>query len=115
MANEYDFFVAQADLMPAVGRYLGPVPGPRKKMPKPVPASAKPDTILERLRSTIKVRVKDQPMLQSIVGSEDMDDTAIAENINAIMDILDRNLEKGTKQIKSLYVKTTMGPVTRVI
>ncbi|MDO5851795.1 MAG: 50S ribosomal protein L1 [Methanobacteriaceae archaeon] len=115
MANQYDFFVAQADLMPTVGRYLGPVLGPRKKMPKPVPASAKPDTILEKLRSTIKVRVKDQPMLQSIVGSEDMDDAAIAENIDAIMDILDRNLEKGTKQIKSLYVKTTMGPVTRVI
>lgn len=115
LANSYDFFVSQTDLMPTVGRFLGPVLGPRKKMPKPIPASANPETILGRLRSTIKVRVKDQPIIQSIVGSEDMTEAQVAENIDAIMDVLDRNLEKGSKQIKAMYLKTTMGPVTRVI
>lgn len=115
VANSYDFFVAQSDLMPTVGRFLGPVLGPRKKMPKPIPASANPEVILGRLRSTVKVRVKDQPIIQSIVGSEDMTEAQIAENVDAILDVLDRNLEKGQKQIKALYIKTTMGPVTRVI
>ncbi|OED30668.1 50S ribosomal protein L1 [Methanosphaera sp. WGK6] len=115
LANSYDFFVAQTDLMPTVGRFLGPVLGPRKKMPKPIPASANPEVILGRLRSTIKIRVKDQPIIQSIVGSENMTEAEVAENIDAIMDVLDRKLEKGSKQIKSMYLKTTMGPVTRVI
>lgn len=115
VANNYDFFVAQSDLMPTVGRFLGPVLGPRKKMPKPIPASANPEVILGRLRSTVKVRVKDQPIIQSIVGSEDMTEAQIAENVDAVLDVLDRNLEKGQKQIKALYIKTTMGPVTRVI
>ena len=115
VANNYDFFVAQTDLMPTVGRFLGPVLGPRKKMPKPIPATANPEVILGRLRSTVKVRVKDQPIIQSIVGSEDMTEAQIAENVDAILDVLDRNLEKGQKQIKALYIKTTMGPVTRVI
>jgi len=115
VANSYDFFVAQSDLMPTVGRFLGPVLGPRKKMPKPIPASANPEVILGRLKSTVKVRVKDQPIVQSIVGSEDMTEAQIAENVDAILDVLDRNLEKGQKQIKALYIKTTMGPVTRVI
>jgi large subunit ribosomal protein L1 len=115
LANSYDFFVAQSDLMPTVGRFLGPVLGPRKKMPKPIPASANPEVILGRLRSTVKVRVKDQPIIQSIVGSEDMTEAQIAENVDAVLDVLDRNLEKGQKQIKALYIKTTMGPVTRVI
>ena len=115
VANTYDFFVAQSDLMPTVGRFLGPVLGPRKKMPKPIPASANPEVILGRLRSTVKVRVKDQPIIQSIVGSEDMTEAQIAENVDAILDVLDRNLEKGQKQIKAMYIKTTMGPVTRVI
>lgn len=115
MANEYTFFVAQADMMPQVGRFLGPVLGPRKKMPKPVPATAKPDPILERLSNTVKVRIKDQPVIQAIVGSQDMDDELIADNVEAVLGVLDRNLEKGRNQIKSMYIKTTMGPVTRVI
>ena len=44
-----------------------------------------------------------------------MDDELIADNIEAVLDILDRKLEKGRSQIKSMYVKTTMGPVARVI
>jgi large subunit ribosomal protein L1 len=115
LANKHDFFVAQADMMPMVGRFLGPVLGPRKKMPKPVPASAKAEPILERLRDTIKVRIKDQPVVQALVGTQDMDDELIAENVEAVLAILDRHLEKGRSQIKSMHVKTTMGPVVRVI
>ena len=115
IANQYNFFVAQADLMPLVGRFLGPVLGPRKKMPKPVPSSAKPDPILERLKSTVKVKIKDQPVIQALVGSNEMEDEMIAENIEAVLGILDRNLEKGRNQIRSMYVKTSMGPVVRVI
>ena len=115
IANRHDFFVAQADMMPLVGRFLGPVLGPRKKMPKPVPATAKPEPIMERLKSTVKVRIKDQPVIQALVGTQDMDDELIAANIEAIMVVLDQKLEKGRNQIKSMYVKTTMGPVARVI
>lgn len=115
IANQYNFFVAQADLMPLVGRFLGPVLGPRKKMPKPVPASIKPDSIMEKLKNTIKIRIKDQPVVQAIVGSQEMDDELIAENIEAVLTILDRKLEKGRNQIKSMYVKTSMGPVAKVI
>jgi len=115
IANRHDFFVAQADMMPLVGRFLGPVLGPRKKMPKPVPATIKPEPIMERLKSTVKVRIKDQPVIQALVGTQDMDDELIAANIEAIMVVLDQKLEKGRNQIKSLYVKTTMGPVARVI
>lgn len=115
IANEYNFFVAQADLMPSVGRFLGPVLGPRKKMPKPIPTNAKPDSILERLKNTVKIRIKDQPVIQAMVGSYELEEESIAENIEAVLGILDRNLEKGRSQIKSMYVKTSMGPVVRVI
>jgi large subunit ribosomal protein L1 len=39
----------------------------------------------------------------------------IAENVEAVLAILDRHLEKGRSQIKSMHVKTTMCPVVRVI
>ena len=115
LANSIDFFVAQADMMPLVGRFLGPVLGPRKKMPKPVPASAKADPIIDRLQSTVKIGVKEQASIQTLVGTQDMSDDDIAENIEAVLAILDRNLEKGRNQIKSMFIKTTMGSVVRVI
>ena len=115
IANSVDFFIAQADMMPLVGRFLGPILGPRKKMPKPVPANIKVEPLLEKLQSTVKVGVKDQPSIQIIIGTQDMDDEKLAENIEAVLAILDRNLEKGRNQIKSMYIKTTMGSVVRVI
>ena len=62
----------EVSIMPLVGRFLGPVLGPRKKMPKPVPATAKAEPIMEKLKSTAKVRIKDQPVIQALVGAQDM-------------------------------------------
>lgn len=113
--NSVDFFIAQADMMPLVGRFLGPILGPRNKMPKPVPASIKLDPLLERLQSTVKVGIKQQPAIQIIVGSQDMSDEDLAENIETVLTVLDRHLDKGRNQIKSMFIKTTMGPIVRVI
>ena len=115
VVNSVDSFIAQADMMPLVGRFLGPILGPRNKMPKPVPASARIEPLLERVQATIKVGVKQQPSIQILVGTQDMDVEKLAENIEAVLAVLDRNLEKGRNQIKSMYIKATMGSVVRVI
>lgn len=115
VVNSVDSFIAQADMMPLVGRFLGRILGPRNKMPKPVPASARIEPLLERTQATIKVGVKQQPSIQILVGTQDMDDEKLAENIEAVLAVLDRNLEKGRNQIKSMYIKVTMGSVVRVI
>jgi large subunit ribosomal protein L1 len=115
VVNSVDSFIAQADMMPLVGRFLGRILGPRNKMPKPVPASVRIEPLLERTQATIKVGVKQQPSIQILVGTQDMDDEKLAENIEAVLAVLDRNLEKGRNQIKSMYIKATMGSVVRVI
>ena len=115
VVNSVDSFIAQADMMPLVGRFLGRILGPRNKMPKPVPASARIEPLLERTQATIKVGVKQQPSIQILVGTQDMDDEKLAENIEAVLAVLDRNLEKGRNQIKSMYIKATMGSVVRMI
>jgi large subunit ribosomal protein L1 len=44
-----------------------------------------------------------------------MSEEDIAENVETVLTVLDRNLEKGRSQIKSMFIKTTMGPTVRVI
>ncbi len=114
IANDIDFFIAQAELMPLIGRFLGPVLGPRGKMPKPVPPNAPIAAIVERLRRTVRLRTKDKPVIHVAVGSEDMSDEDIAQNVEAVLSHLERKLDKGMGNIKSVYIKTTMGPSVRV-
>jgi large subunit ribosomal protein L1 len=109
IAKAYDFFIAQADLMPLVGRNLGIILGPRGKMPKPVPPTADIEPIIERLRKTVRVRTKDKPVFHVPVGTEKMKEEEVAKNIEAIFNYLERKLERGLSDVKSAYISTTMG------
>ena len=72
-------------------------------------------SLLDRFQNTIKVGIKQQPSIQVIIGTQDMSDEDLAENIETVLTVLDRQLDKGRNQIKSMFIKTTMGPVVRVI
>jgi len=114
VADGYDSFIAQADLMPSIGKQLGPVLGPRAKIPKPVPPTADPRPIIERYRKTVRIRTREQPTLHVPVGVEGMTDEQLAENIQAVLDVIERKLERGFHQVGSLHVKTTMGKSVRI-
>jgi large subunit ribosomal protein L1 len=109
IVNSIEFFIAQADMMPLVGKHLGPILGPRGKMPKPVPVNASLGPVVERLRKTIRLRTKDNPVIHAVVGTEEMEDKLLVQNIEAVMHHLERKLEKGYNDIRSAYLKTTMG------
>ncbi len=114
LANEYDFFIAQSDLMVDVGKSMGSVLGPRGKMPKPVPPNADLKPLVDRLKKTIKIKMKDTPIVQVPVGTEEMDDQSLAKNIEAVLNYLDGKLEKGFNNIRSVYIKATMGPSVKL-
>ncbi|RLF42582.1 MAG: 50S ribosomal protein L1 [Thermoplasmata archaeon] len=115
IANEYDFFVAEAPLMPIIGKKLGIILGPRGKMPKPIPPNADIKTIAENLRKSVKIRSKSSKTFHTIIGTEDMEPRKLAENLQAIIKRLEDRLERGRYNIESIYVKTTMGPSERVL
>jgi len=114
VADGYDSFIAQADLMPSIGKQLGPILGPRAKIPKPVPPTADPRPIIERGRKTVRIRTREQPTLHVPIGVESMTDEQLAENIRAVLDVIERKLERGLNQVGSLHVKTTMGKSVKV-
>ncbi len=114
IAQNYDFFVAEAPLMPQVGKTLGQILGPRGKMPTPVPPTVAIDEIIKRQRRNVRLKMKDQPVIQCKVGTEDMTDDALVQNIQTVVTRLETKLEKGPKNISSIALKTTMGPLVKV-
>jgi large subunit ribosomal protein L1 len=115
VAKRYDSFIAAAPLMPKIGKYLGRYLGPRNKMPQVVPPTmTNLEPILNRLKRTIRVQLKNNPVVHAPVGTEDMDEEKLAENAETVLNAVLGKLERGENQVKSVYIKTTMGPAVKV-
>lgn len=110
-----DFFLAEAPLMPTIGKRLGVVLGPRGKMPKPIPPGSDPKAQIEKLRSSVAVRSRDRKTFHMAIGTKDMSPEKLAENLDAVLKRLLSKLERGKMNIQSAYVKTTMGPSFKVM
>ncbi|MBW3003748.1 50S ribosomal protein L1 [Candidatus Woesearchaeota archaeon] len=115
ITDDHDFFIAEAPLMPTIGKTLGTVLGPRGKMPKPVPPNADLSGMIKNLRNTIKLRSKSSKTFHTVAGNAEMPKEHIAENVDAIIKRLEGALERGRMNIGSVYIKTTMGPPERIV
>ena len=114
LAEEYDIFISEAPLMPLVGRILGPVLGPRGKMPAPVAPTADIASLIAKHRKTIVVRMRNQPIIQCSVGTENMNEEELFDNIQAVLRVLEGKLKRGFKNIKLAYIKTSMGTPVKI-
>ncbi|MBU1158340.1 MAG: 50S ribosomal protein L1 [Candidatus Thermoplasmatota archaeon] len=114
-ARTNDFFVAEAPLMPTIGKRLGVILAPRGKMPKPIPPGSDPKSIIEKLKVSVTVRTKDKKTFHLPIGTKEMTPEQLAENLDAVIKRLTSKLERGKMNIRSAYVKTTMGPSFKVI
>jgi len=114
LANTYDVFLSEAPLMPTVGRTFGPVLGPRGKLPVPVPPNADITVLVKKHRKTVVVRMRNQPIIQCAVGTADMKDEQIVENIQVILRMLEGKLKRGLKNIKFAFIKTSMGTPVKI-
>jgi len=114
LVNEYDFFLADTKLMPTVGKKLGQLLGPRGKMPTPVPFDAPIESFLERFRSSVKIKAKGSLSMSCRIGEENMDDADLAANANVVATVIEKTLPNGSKNIKKIMFKTTMGKAIKV-
>jgi len=114
LANTYDVFLSEAPLMPLVGRNFGPVLGPRGKLPVPVPPNADIASLIKKYRKTVVVRMRNQPIIQCAVGTADMKEEEIVDNIQAVLRMLEGKLKRGLKNIKYAFIKTSMGTPVKI-
>jgi len=114
-ARANDFFVAEAPLMPTIGKRLGIILAPRGKMPKPIPPGSDPKAAIDKLKVSVSVRTRDKKTFHLAIGTNSMSPEDLAENLDAVIKRLTTRLERGKMNIRSAYVKTTMGPSFKVI
>jgi large subunit ribosomal protein L1 len=115
LADEYKFFIAETQFMPVIGKSLGPILGKRGKMPSPLPPTQDVTPQINRLRNMIRIRSRDKMTFHLTVGNKNMNIDHLTENIDAVVTKLEQTLKDGKQNLKSVYVKTTMGPAIRVI
>ena len=114
IARKYDLFIAEAPLMPLVGKSLGASLGPRSKMPTPVPPNANIEEQIKKHQNVVSVRMRGQPVIQCRIASQEMSDEDIADNIQAVVRRIESKLKRGIKNFRSVYLKTSMGTSIKV-
>ena len=113
LAKSTDFFIADPKLMTIVAKSIGKFLAPRGKTPKPIVGDVK--KMIESLKKSVRIRIKDAPVIQCAVGTESMKDEEIEANIIKILKFLEEKLPKGKANIKNVIIKLTMGEPAKVV
>ena len=115
---DFDRCIATPDMMPLVGR-LGKVLGPRGLMPNPKVGTVTNDitqAVAAAKGGSVEFRVEKAGIVQAGVGKASFTETALVENIRALMDAVMKAKPSGAKGtfVKRMAVTSTMGPGVKV-
>lgn len=119
LVKDYDFFIANAKLMPAVATDFGRVLGPAGKMPNPqlgiVPVESQEaiKAVLGKINSSIRIRVK-EPSVKVGIGKQSLTDDQILKNIVVIYKKIIEGLPKKEEHVKSVLIKLCMDKPIKV-
>lgn len=119
LARDFDYFIAQANLMTDVAKVFGRTFGPKNKMPNPksgavVTPTSNLSEIKLKLEKTVRLKTRNEGILKTFVGNETMKDEDLADNIVLIYESIIKALPQGEGNIKNVLLKLTMGPALKV-
>ncbi len=99
--------------MPLVGKVLGRYLAPKGKMPELLLPGKTPDSIVSDMKNSIRIKLRDSPSIQVMIGTENMNDSQLKENTQFILGEIKKSLPPKA-QIKSVFIKPTMGKPARI-
>merc|ERR1711976_296931 len=114
LAKKYDAFLASESLIKQIPRLLGPGLNKAGKFPTMLTHSDDMEGKVNDIRSTVKFQMKKVLCLAVAVGNVDMSDDQLVSNLNLSINFLVSLLKKNWQNVKSLYIKSTMGKPQRV-
>ena len=113
-AKKYHAFVASESLIKQIPRLLGPGLNKAGKFPTLVQQSEELSGKVDEVKATIKFQLKKVLCLAVACGNVGMSEREIFVNTQMAVNFLVSLLKKNWQNVKSLYVKSTMGKPYRL-
>jgi len=116
---DFDIIIATPDMMGPIGK-LGRVLGPKGLMPNPKTGTVTQDVtkaVSESKGGKITYRVDKAGNVQVIVGKVSFTAEKLAENIKAVVDLINKLKPSTVKGVylKNLAISSTMGPGVKLV
>lgn len=114
LAKSYDAFLASESLIKQIPRLLGPGLNKAGKFPTLLTHNENMMAKVDEVKATIKFQMKKVLCLAVAVGHVNMTPDELAQNVNLAINFLVSLLKKNWQNIKSLHIKSSMGPPIRL-
>merc|ERR1712121_35584 len=114
LAKKYDAFMASESLIKQIPRLLGPGLNKAGKFPSLLTHADDIESKINDLKSTIKFQMKKVLCLNVAIGNTTMTEDELVYNIHLAVNFLVSLLKKHWQNVRSLYIKSTMGPAQRL-
>uniref|UniRef100_H2YUG0 Ribosomal protein n=1 Tax=Ciona savignyi TaxID=51511 RepID=H2YUG0_CIOSA len=114
LAKKYDAFLASESLIKQIPRLLGPGLNKAGKFPTLVTHQESLVSKIHDVKCTIKFQMKKVLCLAVAIGNVGMTEDQLVQNLNLAINFLVSLLKKNWQNVRSLYVKSTMGRPQRL-
>ena len=113
LVKRFDFFIAEASVMPKVASIFGRVLGPAGKMPSPqlgilMDINDKAiEEVKKKINNSLRIRVK-EASIKLAIGKQSMKDEEITENVLSVYNAVMKELPKEKENLRNIELKFTM-------
>jgi len=114
LAKKYDAFLASQMIIRQIPKLLGPGLNKAGKFPSLIDGNTPLKTRVNEMKSTVKFQLKKVTCLNVAVGHIKMLPAELELNIKMAVNFLVSLLKKHWQNVKSLYIKSTMGKAFRI-
>jgi len=114
LAKKYQVFLASESVIKQIPRLLGPGLNKAGKFPTLASHHEPLESKINDVKSQVKFQLKKVLCLAVAVGHVEMNEKELFLNIQTSVNFLVSLLKKNWQNVKSLYIKTTMGPPFRL-
>ena len=114
LAKQYDAFLASESVIKQIPRLLGPGLNKAGKFPSPISHADDMAAKVDELKATVKFQLKKVLCLGTAIGHVSMTEDQLVSNTMMSVNFLVSLLKKNWQNIKSLFIKSTMGKPVRL-